>query len=159
MASLLNKVVRLPLWLASAGLAAAIFLFPVAAVASAPVERVIRIDASRFAYAPAQVRVNPGDQVTLELVAQDVAHGLHLDGYNLEVTAEPGQTARLTFTANQGGAFRFRCSVTCGPVHPFMIGKLVVGQNWLLLKSILASAGIGILAVVYRYSGKLRDHA
>jgi len=159
MISCLSKVVRLPLWLASAGLVVAIFIFPAEGVVSSPVERVIRIEASRFAYAPAQVRGNPGDQVTLEVVAQDVAHGIQLDGYDLEVFAEPGQTARLAFVANQAGTFRFRCSVTCGPLHPFMIGKLMVGQNWLLIKSMLASVMVGILAVVYRYSGKLSVHA
>jgi heme/copper-type cytochrome/quinol oxidase subunit 2 len=98
--------------------------------------------ASSFQYAPAIVRVQPGDRVTLELVSTDVVHGLYLDGYDRRVSADPGQTARLTFVADRTGTFRFRCSVTCGPLHPFMIGKLVVGTNWLAWRAV----GLAILA-------------
>jgi heme/copper-type cytochrome/quinol oxidase subunit 2 len=94
--------------------------------------RTIHLNARSFAFSPAIVQVNPGDEVTIELTAADVAHGLYLDGYDLELMAEPGQTAVLTFTADKPGTFRFRCSVTCGALHPFMIGKLRVGTNTLL---------------------------
>jgi heme/copper-type cytochrome/quinol oxidase subunit 2 len=49
--------------------------------------------------------------------------------------ADPGQTASLTFIANKSGSFRFRCNVTCGAMHPFMIGKLTVGTNHWLYRS------------------------
>lgn len=94
-----------------------------------PTQRTFRILASQFAYSPSVIQVNPGDQVTIELVSTDVVHGLFMDGYGISVQADPGQTARLTFTASQPGSFRFRCNVTCGAMHPFMIGKLQVGQN------------------------------
>lgn len=110
--------------------------------APAPAERIIRIAASSFQYAPAIVHVHPGDRVTLELVSTDVVHGLYLDSYDLSLSADPGQTARLSFLADRSGTFRFRCSVTCGPLHPFMIGKLVVGTNWLGWRA----AGLAILA-------------
>jgi heme/copper-type cytochrome/quinol oxidase subunit 2 len=71
--------------------------------------------------------------------ATDVVHGLYIDGYNLDVTADPGQPARLTFIADRAGSFRFRCSVTCGSLHPFMTGKLNVGPDWLFWKAIAAS--------------------
>jgi heme/copper-type cytochrome/quinol oxidase subunit 2 len=82
--------------------------------------------------------------VTIEFKAADVVHGLYLDGYSLNLIAEPGQTARLTFVADRPGTFRFRCSVTCGPLHPFMIGKLSVGPNWLLYRAI----GLSLLSVI-----------
>jgi heme/copper-type cytochrome/quinol oxidase subunit 2 len=108
-------------------------------------ERVFRIEASSFAYSPPELYVNPGDTVTLELVATDYVHGLHVDGYDLALTAEPGHTGRLTFVADRPGAFRFRCSVTCGPLHPFMIGKLNVGPNWGLARAV-GLAGLAVLA-------------
>lgn len=98
---------------------------------STPAERFIRITASSFEYAPSNITVNPGDRVTLELASADYVHGLRIDDYNLDVQAEAGQPARLTFVADRSGAFRFRCSVTCGPLHPFMIGQLNVGPNLL----------------------------
>jgi hypothetical protein len=72
----------------------------------------------------------------------------YLDGYDLNVIAPPGQTAHLTFVADRAGDFRFRCSVTCGALHPFMIGKLNVGPNWLLYRA-AGLALLGVLAVVW----------
>ncbi len=109
-----------------------------------PEDRVIRIEASSFAFDPGVVSVNPGDRVTIELVSTDVVHGLHLDGYDLQVTSDPGQTGILTFTADRPGSFRFRCSVTCGGMHPFMIGKLQVGSNVMLWRGV----GLAVLAAV-----------
>ena len=111
-------------------------LAPLPVRASAPMQRTLRVEASQFAYAPALLDVNPGDTVTIELVSMDVVHGLYLDGYGVSVTADPGQTASLTFTADKAGSFRFRCNVTCGALHPFMIGKLQVGSNTWLWRAI-----------------------
>jgi len=124
-----------------------IVVVPIPTLSAAPTDRHFRIEAGSFAYTPADIAVNPGDRVTIDLAATDVVHGLYLDGYDLNITADPGQTARLAFTADQPGAFRFRCSVTCGALHPFMIGKLNVGPNALLWRAIglavlVAFAGI-----------------
>jgi heme/copper-type cytochrome/quinol oxidase subunit 2 len=127
-----------------AGLALVILLIPVPTQASTPIERTFHIEASRFKFSPAVLSVNPGDRVTIELSATDVVHGLSIDGYSLETTSDPGQTRRLTFVADRSGSFRFRCTVTCGNMHPFMIGKLQVGRNMLLLRA----AGLAVLAVV-----------
>lgn len=121
-----------------------IAFLPVPAAFAGSGERYVRVEAGNFAYNPGTLSVNPGDRVTLELVATDVAHGLHLDGYDLDLSADPGQTARLTFVADRAGTFRFRCSVTCGALHPFMIGKLNVGTNWLYWRA----AGLAVLATV-----------
>ena len=103
-----------------------------------------RIEAGSFQYTPEAIHVNPGDHVTIDLVSTDVVHGLYIDGYDLSVTADPGQTASLSFVADRAGSFRFRCSVTCGALHPFMMGKLNVGSNDLLWRAI----GLGALVVV-----------
>jgi heme/copper-type cytochrome/quinol oxidase subunit 2 len=108
-----------------------------------PTERNFRVAASSFEFSPAVLKVNPGDQVNIELISTDVVHGLYLDGYELQIEADPGQTASLTFTADHSGTFRFRCSVTCGDLHPFMIGKLRVGPNTLLWRG----AGLAVLSV------------
>ncbi len=126
---------------------------PLPAPVVAPQERTIQIDAGQFAYSPSEVAVNPGDTITIELVSTDVVHGLYIDGYDLSVEADPGQAATMTFTANKPGSFRFRCNVTCGAMHPFMIGKLTVGTNDWLMRSIglAVIAVLGILTLVKRY--------
>ena len=107
-------------------------------------DRHIRIEASMFQFTPAEMQINPGDRVTVELVSTDVVHGFSLDGYNFELKADPGQTATGTFVADQAGVFRFRCSVPCGNLHPFMIGKLQVGPNLL----VRARDCLGLLGVI-----------
>ena len=131
-------------WIVIGLLDVAIMIVPNPIAFAAPAERHFRIEASSFQYAPEAIHVNPGDHVTIDLVSTDVVHGLYIDGYDLNVTADPGQTATLSFVANQAGSFRMRCSVTCGALHPFMIGKFNVGSNDLLWRAI----GLGVLAVI-----------
>jgi plastocyanin len=109
-----------------------------------PTEHTFRVEASSYEFSPAEITVNPGDRVTIELTSTDVVHGLYLDGYDLQISADPGQTETLTFTADRSGTFRFRCSVTCGDLHPFMIGKLHVGSNTLLWRGV----GLATLSVI-----------
>jgi heme/copper-type cytochrome/quinol oxidase subunit 2 len=131
------------IWIAAVLAALLILAVPLPAGSAASSERTFHIQASCFQYSPPVLSVNQGDRVTIELESTDVVHGLSIDGYNLEMTADPGQTARLTFLADRLGAFRFRCSVTCGNMHPFMIGKFYVGRNMLLLRA----SALGILLV------------
>lgn len=126
-----------------AGLVVAFAPLPVPAVT--PQERTFRIDARQFAYSPSDLKVSAGDTVTIQLVSTDVVHGLYVDGYDVSVEADPGQSATLTFVADKPGSFRFRCNVTCGAMHPFMIGKLTVGTNSWLYRSI-ALASIAVIA-------------
>jgi plastocyanin len=131
-------------WFVLALIALAITFLPLPTGGGVPGSHDLRIAASQYEFGPAVISVNQGDRVSIELVSMDVVHGLYLDGYGLEVTADPGKTASLSFIADKSGVFRFRCSVTCGPLHPFMIGKLKVGSNTLLWRGI----GLAILAAV-----------
>lgn len=117
---------------------------PLPAPAIAPQARTFQIDARQFAYSPSELRVNPGDAVTIQLASTDVVHGLYVDDYDVSVEADPGQSETLTFVADKPGSFRIRCNVTCGAMHPFMIGKLNVGTNNWLFRSV----GLAMLAVV-----------
>jgi len=129
------------LLLVMAGLVVAFVPLPVPSIT--PHGRTFKIDARQYAYSPSELRVNQGDTVTIQLVSTDVVHGLYVDGYDISAKADPGQTATLTFTANKAGSFRFRCNVTCGAMHPFMIGKITVENNNWLYRSI----GLATLAI------------
>ncbi len=130
-------------------LAIVVLVVPMPATLAAPQDRHFHIEASTFQYTPSTINVNPGDRVTIDLTAMDVVHGLYVDDYGLNITADPGQTARLTFVADRLGTFRLRCSAPCGSLHPFMVGKLNVGPNWLLWRS----AGLAALVVGVVVSG------
>jgi heme/copper-type cytochrome/quinol oxidase subunit 2 len=96
---------------------------------TAPTTHEIAIDAAEFAYTPGRIEVQQGDRVIITLTASDVVHGFALDGHDINVRVIPGISERIEFTAEQAGKFRFRCSVSCGSLHPFMIGELVVTPN------------------------------
>lgn len=119
-------------------------LAPLSVQPVAPRERTIRVEAQQFAYSPSELKVNPGDTVTIQLVSTDVVHGLYIDGYGISMEADPGQTTTITFVADQPGSFRFRCNLTCGAMHPFMIGKLTVGSNDWFYRSL----GLAFLGVI-----------
>jgi len=139
------------LLLVLAGLAVAFAPLPVQS--AMPVEREFSVEASQYAYDPGEITVNPGDVVTIKLLATDVVHGIYVDGYGVSITADPGQTATLTFVADKPGSFRLRCNVTCGAMHPFMIGKLHVGPNLWFYRSI-GLALIGILSSFILVTGR-----
>ncbi len=103
-----------------------------------------------YRFSPEQIFVSPGERVTIELVATDVKHGLYLDDYGLSLEAEPGQPARETFVATRPGVYRLRCSVPCGNLHPFMLGKLQIGPNLALLRGSLLGAMAIIIALFPR---------
>jgi len=74
------------------------------------------------------ITVHKGDTVRLFICNLDriEAHGFAIDGYfDGGVTLRPGDTYRLTFTADKTGSFVIFCNVFC-TVHIFMRGTLVV---------------------------------
>ena len=120
---------------------------PLPGASAKPTNRHFRVEASSFKFTPATIRVNAGDHVTIDLVSTDVVHGLYVDGYDVSVTADPGRTASLSFVANRTGMFRLRCSVTCGAMHPFMIGKLHVGRNDVLWRALVLTLFAGLAGI------------
>jgi heme/copper-type cytochrome/quinol oxidase subunit 2 len=130
-------------------LAAGILFVPLPVLSGAPSEHHFRIEASTFEFSPHTIRVKPGDRVTIELLSTDVVHGMALDGHDFEISSDPGLPAVAAFTAGDPGVYRFRCSVTCGSMHPFMIGKLQVGYN----ETLYRASALGLLAVLAAYKG------
>ena len=113
---------------------------PVAA--EAPRERFFEVRAKRFDYTPSILQGNQGDKVTIRLISEDVSHGLYLDGYEVQTMAHPGEEGTLTFVADRSGRYAFRCTVTCGDFHPYMIGYLNVEPNVRLW--VFGSLAVGI---------------
>jgi heme/copper-type cytochrome/quinol oxidase subunit 2 len=127
---------------------AAIFV-PLPANAGTPQARTITIDARQFAFEPATLDVQRGDTVTLHLESLDASHGLSIDGYGVDIQAEPGKSAEVTFVADKAGTFKFRCSVTCGALHPFMIGELTVEPDLPLARAIAVTLIAAVSAVAF----------
>jgi heme/copper-type cytochrome/quinol oxidase subunit 2 len=93
-------------------------------------------------------------------VAKDVTHGFYLEGYDLDAKVRPEnptfwlrhpsqgeeyeEVEEIIFTADRTGKFRYRCSITCGSMHPFMQGELIVRPNYLYSTSIGLLLGLGV---------------
>lgn len=114
-------------------------------------ERLFEIKAKKFSYTPNIIMVNMGDKVKIRLISEDVTHGIFIDGYGAETRAYPGQDGNSSFVANRPGRFTFRCSVTCGEFHPYMVGYLVVLPNarfylYALIVLFIAGANLFIIS-------------
>jgi heme/copper-type cytochrome/quinol oxidase subunit 2 len=141
-------------------------LFPFVAVALAvlllpregaviPTTHRFSIDARQYEFVPERIEVHQGDHIEITLTASDVTHGFYLEGYGIEQRVVPGVAQRMVFTADQTGKFRFRCSVSCGVMHPFMLGELVVHTNipfWRAI-GVMLTALVGTLVFLW-YSGR-----
>jgi heme/copper-type cytochrome/quinol oxidase subunit 2 len=132
----------------------------------APQVRNITITAHKYAYDPPVLRVNRGDEIHIRLVAQDVTHGFFLEGYDSEAKMRPengtfwfrrpskneqfSEVEEISFVATRPGKFHYRCSLTCGYMHPFMQGELIVSPNYLFPTSIgsLLGLAMGMLVLV-----------
>lgn len=110
----------------------------------------ISLEAEKYGYSPARIVVNKGDKIILKPTSRDVTHGFFLDGYPLEfiikqqgvnylkytwedddgkLNADWDRVSEIEFVADKPGKFVFRCTQTCGNLHPFMTGELIVRPN------------------------------
>jgi heme/copper-type cytochrome/quinol oxidase subunit 2 len=148
-----SKVARLGvavLLVVGAGAVGGVLLQP----SAPPQERRIKMTARQYAFDPPVLRVNKGDTLRLRITSLDVIHGLYMEAFDfnvkiipdspyLELThpSRPDEPAKkveeVVFVADKTGKFRYRCSHTCGAMHPFMQGELIVAPNRLL------GAGVG----------------
>ncbi len=127
----------------------AAILVPLPIAAAAPQTHTIAINARTFAFEPATVSVQRGDTVKIHFESLDAEHGLYIDGYAVNIQAEPGRSADAAFIADQEGKFKFRCSVSCGALHPFMIGELSVEPDLPLARASAVTLIAAIGAVMF----------
>ncbi len=117
--------------------------------ASGQVDKEFTIWARQFDFTPAVITVQQGDHVRVNLKTADVAHGWYIDGYDVNIKVSGDKTESVEFVADKAGTFKIRCSVTCGPFHPFVAGKFVVEQSpniipWLIIAGVAAVAVVSI---------------
>lgn len=125
-----------------------LFGFPL----KAPERKDFVIKARQYSYEPPKLDVNLGDTLYIKLVSLDVIHGFYLEGYDIDAEIKPNvkqfkvrkpsegfnwkDTSEISIVVNKTGKSRYRCSHTCGNMHPFMQGEIIVHPNRLLHISI-----------------------
>jgi cytochrome c oxidase subunit 2 len=89
-------------------------------------EKVIRIVAKKFEYAPAEITLEKGVPVVLELTTEDVAMGFYAPDFKVDAEIVPGKTIQVRLVPDKAGTFDFSCNVFCGDGHEDMSGKIHV---------------------------------
>jgi polyferredoxin/heme/copper-type cytochrome/quinol oxidase subunit 2 len=109
----------------------------------------LALEAKKYGYSPSRIIVNKGDKIVLKPTSLDATHGFLLDGHPVEFIMRKGATflkytwedengklqadwdrvSEVEFGADKAGKFTFRCTQTCGNLHPFMTGELIVKPN------------------------------
>ena len=92
-------------------------------------QRTIDVQVKRFGYDPGIITVRRGETVVIKLTSADVTHGFYLFDYGIRASVDPGEIRVIGFVADKPGRFSFRCSVTCGWMHPYEYGYLRVLPN------------------------------
>ncbi len=84
----------------------------------------------RSHFTPEHVRVKQGDKIIWRITnverAIDATHGFAVPQYNINLSLEPGETAKFEFVADVPGTFPFYCSEFCSALHLEMVGYLMV---------------------------------
>lgn len=84
------------------------------------------IDSFSFGYSMEEIRVNQGDTVTINLTSSQGFHDWTVDEFAAATDAiNVGQTASVTFVADQTGEFEYYCSVGSHRLNG-MVGTLIV---------------------------------
>ena len=82
--------------------------------------------ARNWEFLPNEIRVNQGDKVILNIISEDIPHGIYISDYGINERINPGEETRIEFIASKDGEFIFGCSVPCGMGHRGMVGRLIV---------------------------------
>lgn len=135
---------------------------------------VIKLTAKRYGYSPERIKVNLGDKVVIKPTSADVTHGFLLDGYGVDAiikqqgvaylkyvwTDDEGKkhtdwdkVKQIEFTADRAGKFTFRCTQTCGSLHPFMTGELIVADNWPFHAAVSLSLWLTFSLMLWFFAG------
>ena len=68
-----------------------------------------------------KIEVNQGDNVTIYVTnieqTIDESHGLGIDGYNINIQIDPGETKTVEFTADKPGVFALPRTNFCSALH------------------------------------------
>ena len=135
-----------------------------------PETREVVIRARQYGFEPHRLVVNQGDELRIRFAAEDVVHGIFIEGYDSDSVVFPGRlefhtrhpshetefrpVEEIGLVADKWGKFRYRWSVTCGALHPFLQGELVVRPNYPLWVGLASIPGVFLAGLFLVFGGK-----
>ena len=88
--------------------------------------RVIEVKASKYKFDPDPIVVKLNEKVRLVVASIDVAHGLAISEFKVNLPVPAGKTETIEFVADKEGTFHVYCSVYCGQGHAQMKGSFII---------------------------------
>jgi len=87
--------------------------------------RVIAVTGDEFAFSPSEISIAAGEDVTIALTANDIAHDFYVKGIGHIVHAKANKTAKGGLRIKKAGTYEFWCTVQ-GHKKAGMTGTLTV---------------------------------
>ncbi|MGF1671252.1 MAG: cytochrome c oxidase subunit II [Balneolaceae bacterium] len=81
-----------------------------------------------WAFQPSRIELPVGAEVDLYLTSQDIIHGFHVEGTNLNLMAVPGSINYMRVKFDKPGTFLFACHEFCGAAHHTMAGRFIITE-------------------------------
>jgi cytochrome c oxidase subunit II len=75
-----------------------------------------------------ELHIPAGQDVELDLAAQDVLHAFWVPEFRLKQDAIPGKNTQLRFIATKPGTYPIICAELCGPYHGAMRSQVIVQE-------------------------------
>jgi len=89
-----------------------------------------KIAAVRSQFGPEKIEAKVGDTLVLHVTnieqTSDMIHGFAINGHDVNVIIDPGETKTVTLTLDEPGVFPFYCTNFCSALHQEMQGYLIV---------------------------------
>ena len=101
-------------------------LVALGAVQAKAKERLIKIEARKFRFAPNVIELKKGEAVVLELTALDFPHGFSLPDFKIRADLVMGKPVQVKLKPETAGQFGFLCDNFCGSGHEEMAGTIIV---------------------------------
>lgn len=88
----------------------------------------IYIVAKKYKFTPNIIKLYKGEEIELNILAADVAHGFCCKAFNIYLEIPAGEEVTYRFTPDKIGEFEFYCCVYCGIGHKKMKGKFIIEE-------------------------------
>ena len=87
--------------------------------------RRIEVNATSFAFDPDEIEITAGEDVAIVLSSEDILHDFTVDGLDVHVAADRGETIEGGLRAEEPGEYTYYCTIA-GHREAGMAGTLIV---------------------------------
>jgi len=90
--------------------------------------REITITAVKYQFIPNEIKLRKGEEVQLNILAEDVTHGFCCKELGIYLELPAGEEVEYILKVDKVGEYEFYCCVYCGVGHKKMKGRIIVSE-------------------------------